>query len=290
TDLDLQWAAESPSSSQNYMGNQGNYDSAILATGASTVYVAGQNMVLVTTNTGGAWTNITKDGSGNAPAADFHAIAAAGPNANGTQFVFGSDGGVWTLNPGNSNSWTDLNGFGLAISQLNSISGTPASPTGFFAGSQPSGIDTTTGSQAWTMNFDNNGALPFGGHVIVNPNNAQTIFAWVSSPEEVGNPNGTPTANLYESTDGGKTWNPFKSVTANFETPRFIIASADVNGLRLRAGGNSLFESFNGVPNPLFSGTVTAISLATNQGPFLNDPSFPDAINYGVTVDDPDII
>src|SRR5262249_54298561 len=119
TDGGQTWSAVSTLPS-NFLGSQGNYDSAIYAPNATTVYVAGQSSVQVSLDGGKTWRDITVDGSKNAPHADFHAI---GPGGN--YILFGTDGGIWGLDTG-TNTWNDLNGNLLSIAQLSGVGLSPS--------------------------------------------------------------------------------------------------------------------------------------------------------------------
>src|SRR5262249_42746064 len=79
----------------------GNNASTILTTDGTTVYFADQNDIQVPTNGGAGGTDVTKDSSGNAPAAGFHALAIDGSNV-----LVGTDGGLWSLAT-SGHAWTD---------------------------------------------------------------------------------------------------------------------------------------------------------------------------------------
>jgi hypothetical protein len=187
------------------MGNQGQYDSAILLDGSGRLYVAGEWGILYTQDGGQNWVIFTQDASGNAPAADFHSLAFG---ADGTSLLAGTDGGIWswdtTVGQGGSGRWTDLNS-NLATSLLSGIAGIPSDATRGYVSSQASGTDQFNNAQPWPMVDDASGfgVSPYGDTVRVDPNNPSTVYAWVNTSELVGQ---SGTATLRKSTDGGKTW------------------------------------------------------------------------------------
>jgi autotransporter-associated beta strand protein len=279
------WATVAGPASANYQGVQGHYDSAIYTTpDGKTVYIAGQNNVFVSKNSGTAWTDITVDGKNNGPHADAHAIVPAGAN-----LIVGTDGGVWSLATSN-NAWNDLNA-NLDISQLNGVGIDPLSTSSAFGGSQAAGIDQFTGNRAWTQADTNGGASPYGGLVRVDPVNPNNVYGVITTTE-IANPGSgvTPTATLRRSTDGGTTWTSLLSQSGKQQFP-FLVDSLNPN--RLLVGGGGLSESLDqGTTwtNLNFLGDVRALAAAVYQGPFVLDGSFVQVADQGASTYDPNTI
>jgi autotransporter-associated beta strand protein len=222
---------------------QGNYDMSVFAAGTfiptygnynptgAIAYVGTQNNLQWTSNSGGAWNDITVDANSAAPAVDFHALTGAGPDA----VLAGTDGGIWSLNttPDSTTGlpadlWVDLN-TNLADNLVTSVGGSTINAGTLVAGTQGAGTDLFTGGSAWTMTTAGVGAsplasiFPYGARVVVNPDNPLNMFAFVTStemavPDGILRPNpltpsglplvGTvvPYSLLMESNDGGQSW------------------------------------------------------------------------------------
>jgi autotransporter-associated beta strand protein len=217
-----------------------NYSLAIMSPGSAlanfgmagpgnSVYVGTQNNLQFIS--GGASFDVTVDSTGAAPAAGFHALAAAGQNA---ALFAGTDGGVWSLNTlGAANTWSNLN-TNINDTLITSISASPSTNT-LVASTQSSGIIEYTGGTAWTVSTVGAGlsplanTLPYGSMVEVNPNNPLNMFAFVTNtsmsiPDGIVRPNPiippgplppvgsvVPSSVLLESNDGGQTWNTLAS-------------------------------------------------------------------------------
>jgi uncharacterized repeat protein (TIGR01451 family) len=129
---------------------------------------------------------------------DFHALAF--DTANPSYIAIGSDGGVWRSmdrggrNPGDTgenditaNTWENLNGGGLQITQFSSIATNPNLPVRFWGGSQDNGTERiAAGTTLW---YDLYGGD--GGQVLVDPTDYHYVYGtyYGISP--------------YRSTDGG---------------------------------------------------------------------------------------
>ena len=162
----------------NYLGNQGNYNSTILAIGSTTVFVGGQLNQSIT-NAGGIYTNPllpgqsnpfeldgtipntgeiyeTKDGGVNwlDITTDLAGSAANGPHDaqhamaldSQGRLLVGTDGGIWRFDPTTS-LWTDLNG-NLATDLVVAAAVDPTNPNNAFAGVTENGTAQFTGSPA----------------------------------------------------------------------------------------------------------------------------------------------
>ena len=189
----------------NYMLNQGNYASSIVALSATNVYVGGYELnfppngntgiVYHTVNGGSSWTDVSVDVKGDSPHAGVHALVPSG-----SQLYAATDGGLFRLE--SNGNWTDLNG-DLTASQINSVAGFPNALGTIFATSQANGLEEFTGGQAWTLVDGTNG----GGDVYVDPNNPNNIY-YVSL--QIGT-----NANVRKSTDGGRTWTTILPTLSN---------------------------------------------------------------------------
>jgi autotransporter-associated beta strand protein len=319
----------------NYMGANtptshamGWYDSSILATSPTTVFVAGNETdtvahtggILMSTDSGTTWTDISSlpaGASGTGPHSGFHALTQ-----NGQNVVVGTDGGVWEFNTV-TKLWSDRNG-NLADALLNGVSASANDPNTSLAGTQGNGIEvqgstvTAPGSPAWTRTDPPATSDPAanisgdGGQVHFDPKNPLIAYAvhvlngtGIPSPDQKTSVNGF----LDKSTDGGKTWalasppGP-NSLPIDFNG-YFPFVVDPVNTSRILAGGSSrsqpgqaadsLFESLDGgvtwtgIKNVPIS-HVTAIGLATYQGNFASDPGFPLVTDAGANTYDPNTI
>lgn len=251
------WAAVSSSTQPgNYLGSTGNSVSSILVLSASTVYVAGQSQISVTTTGGivggtGSWTTVsTTDSSGNGPHSSFYALAA---DSQG-RILVGTAGGVWRLDPSNSNSWTNLTGNGLAASQLNSVGVVTGNPLVAFAGLSADGSAQFTNNLAWAATGTGRAGL-----VRVDPNDANYVYQVLGG-------------NLFRSTTGGGPGTYTSIVAAN----HFSIDATNTQRLAV-VGGGSLRESLDQGNNwtTLLSTSATLVAAAGFQGTFQADPDFP---------------
>jgi autotransporter-associated beta strand protein len=279
------WAAITPpggipgaGGTTNFVGNQGYYDLFVLQAPditlgvPTTLYVGGEWGMLDTANQGGNWNPISVDSRGNGPHQNFHSLAfvfdprVVDPTTglpSPVAVLAGTDGGIWSYNvttgTSSSNLWTDLN-TNLDISLLNSVAIVPNNPNFVVVGSQASGIDAYTGSQGWTVLSTGTQttqqvtsvASTFGGQVAIDPNNPNTIDAWVNTSEieqqatssvnfiQPGNipfwaePSiadadptiaNMPIATLIVSYDGGKTWQNSTLATNEPTTTYWLLGS-----------------------------------------------------------------
>ncbi|OWK41577.1 Glycosyl hydrolase, BNR repeat precursor [Fimbriiglobus ruber] len=297
----------------NFLGNQGYYDSVLLATNASTVYLGGQSnasgadQFLLTTDGGNTWTDLTTDTSGHGPVTGDHAIAIVDPTNPNSNIVLGTDGGIWEFNPGTNpattGAWSDLNG-DLTDLQVTGVAAYPTDSTQAVYGTRTNGTVTFTNSPTGT------GIPTGGGDILSVQQNQQTPSILYESVATNG-------GEILKSTDGGQTWAPLSTLpilhTGFYPNHTVFPFAVDTqNGNRLVVGGdnpnastgidanftppvapispspsNLLQESFDGgvtwanINLPLSSGTVTAIGLATNQGSFVADPGFPLVTDIG---------
>ncbi len=285
-DNGLTWAATAAAPT-NYQGNQGWYDSTITIKDANTVYVAGvvdylgatiyNNQVIVTTDGGATWKDVSIDSSGNGPHTDEHASTI---DSKG-RLVVGNDGGVWRLDP-TTNKWSDLNG-NLAITTFNGISVSPNDPRTILGGSQDNGTELTTGSQAWTRTDDGD-----GGVVRFDPKDPNVAYHTVNG-------------SLSKSTDGGNTWFNILDVTGNLYFP-FVVDTIDGNRLVVGSDAGPILQesldqgaTFNNIGANLPLTSVSAIGIATYQGnlpdgTFQFDPGFPQVTDKGASTYNPDTI
>jgi autotransporter-associated beta strand protein len=278
----LGWAAVGASPGA-YMGGVGHYSSIAYAIG-ETVIVGGNGGIFLSTNSGGAWTNITS--GTDAPAGNPHSIVPysytrAGVPANG--FLVGTDGGLFFFNAADQ-SWTNLNG-NMANSLIRGVGVVPSNTNQIYAGNQWGGIGQTNGTQTWNSVFSSN-AQSFGGIVRVDPNNSDIIYAAVSNGP-VSNPGTARVVSwtIYRSTDGGSTWAATPAAGTGL-TPTIAVDSVANN--RVVYGTNTgVFESLNGLTTGgtfLFSAAAnTALAISSFQGNYVFDPAFPNVADKGAS-------
>jgi autotransporter-associated beta strand protein len=320
TDGGKSWA-DTTGQPPNFLGQQGYYDSTILALGPNRVLVGGQESDNVT-HSSQIW--FTPDGG--VSWGDFSNVGRSGPHTSQHavaedslgRVIFGGDGGVWRLDF-NSGTWTDLNG-NLAIAQFNSVAGSPSDPGTVLGGSRFNGNDSS-GGLAWTQNDAND-----GGEVRVNPLNPNIVYH-VQSASDLP----TQSSTLWESTSGGSpgSWFQLTPLDAPFSARYFPVALDNINPNRIVLGGGdsggvagggrrlwdftgvALQESMDGGNSwiDLTSGLdgvntpppfppppqtvwyeVTALALASYQGTFQADPGFSQVTDRGANTYDPDTI
>jgi autotransporter-associated beta strand protein len=278
----------------DYMGGQGNYDSAFLAINPNTLYIGGHKsapgpfndeIYVNTFGGGGIWTDISADANGNGPHDAAHALAV---DALGRVLV-GTDGGMWRYDPrSNPAAWTDVNG-NLAITQLNSVSLNPSDPSSAFGGSRNNGAEMFSGpaagsasSPSWTLVDFQNGLD--SGLIRIDQQNPNNVY---HAEDGI----------LYKSTAGGVSGSFSSILSVNPGNPSsfpFVIDS--VNTSRIVVGGpNVLQESFDGgntwIPSlNVPAASITSVALATNQGPFLLDKDFPLVTDQLANTYDPNTI
>ena len=170
----------------NYCGGQCFYDNVIEAApdDSNVVFAAGQvssagggGAIFRSDDGGQHWKNLSYDQH-----ADFHALAFNPANTN--EVLIGNDGGVWFSEDRggrhngediSQNTWVNLNGRGLQITQFTSIATVPQVPAGlnserFWGGTQDNGTQRkSVNSQSW---FDVAGGD--GGQVLVDQTDQST--------------------------------------------------------------------------------------------------------------------
>ena len=303
TDGGVTWAKTS-ATPPNYMNNQGDYDSSIVAdpTNPNVVYAVGcvnyalpaiyGGQVVRSTDGGATWTDISIDSDGNGPHSDEHAAVL---DSQGRLLV-GNDGGIWRWDP-QTGKWSNLNGGGLAITTFNGITTNPVNPDFVLGGSQDNGTEKFTGDQAWQHVDDGDGGLV--RYDLNNPNIAYHVLNGV----------------LQKSTDGGNTWSTVLGVldfglyfpfTVDPISSRVVVGSSfpySVGGFGY-PGSTALQESTDGgatwtdlspnTPNFPFT-SVDAFAIAGYQGnlpdgTYQFDSSFPLVGDKGTNTYDPDTI
>ena len=141
------------SGTPDYLYPQGFYDHCIIVdpadpnivyAGGVFPYNASYHGLVMTTDGGSSWSDITIASNGTRLHPDIQTLAI-GPD--GTLWV-GCDGGVWkTTNPGAS--WTNLN-YGLGISQFYSVGLHPTRPDSLLGGTQDNGTPLYYGNLSWS--------------------------------------------------------------------------------------------------------------------------------------------
>jgi hypothetical protein len=238
---------------ENYLGGQGNYDTAlavepgrpnvVFASGASSFQVGATSLpvpdVIESTDGGATWRDITFDGT-TGPHTDSHALAfdAAG------RLLEGDDGGIFRLDP-NGLRWTDLNG-NLQITQFYGVALDPANADVAYGGSQDNGTEVFHDALGWNRVLAGDGGFPrvnpfapatvyeeLAGGVLLRSGSGGATPTPLSRP--IGNTGQPPvpyvldpsTANrvlfgtdiLNESLDGGMTWQPIGRPNVNGFNP-----------------------------------------------------------------------
>ena len=287
--------------------NEGQYDDSILATSANTIYIGGQvasgnipgqtGQIFMSQNAGASWTDISVL-AGSGPHDSQHDIVQDGTNG----VLFGSDGGLWLLNPANT-SWSDLNG-NLSNLEVNSVATIPTSITGIatpgdyttIAGLQSNGTAGFSNGQTWSeLDASAGGEMSTSQVFIgVNPLTLQPLYYEVQT--QIGSGSG---AIVRESNDEGVTWQTILSNASNpfIQTSNLALQMDTINPERLVAGGSisqfgpALWQTQDGSDAaPIWTNigaglpagfSVAAIGLAQYQGVFQTDTSFVDSTDQG---------
>lgn len=269
------WAATG-ANPPNYLAGQGNYDIAIAAKrvgGADLVFVGGHDtgagtpFVFRSVNSGGAWTNVSKDANNVGPHTDIHALAIDANN----NLVAGTDGGVWRFD-NTAGTWADLNG-NLAITQFNTVAVQPGNPSNILGGTQNNGTAQSTATQAWTQ-VDPTVAV-----------GAVTLIRFVpGSPSIVFSIAG---GTIHRSLNGGATWTDLGIAAADFD-----VDFLNPNRLVFAPNGGSVRESTNSGASSitLNSPNVRLVAPAAYQGVFIADEFFPAVVDQGANNYVPDTI
>lgn len=295
------WAATA-ANPPNYFGvqppnfAQSSYDDTIVAVSTTHVYVAGtltgnvlnKGYIYETIDGGATWTDVSFDKAGNGPHTNAHSMFY---DVNTGNLLIGTDGGVWSLNT-NTDTYTDING-DLSITELNSISANPLNSNNLISSGQGIGAAYTYGLSAitdpllptglaWKGSSTNASNGGNGGPISFDPNNPLIAYQMVDNK-------------LYKSTDGGKTFptlllgtsvNPvtIADFFTNYPYPNTVYAPLVVDPVntgtlsRVVVGGTILRESLDGgstwIPlnTKLPINNVTALALASYQGPYVGDP------------------
>jgi autotransporter-associated beta strand protein len=197
----------------NYLGTQGFYDSAIAVSQANLndIYVAGQNQILNSLDGGMTWTDISTDALGNGPHSASHSLSF---DANGNVLV-GTDGGVWRWIAGQQ-TWQDLNGSLLSITNVNGLAVDPSNPKLAIAGSSNNGVETYNGTLQWlTTNQVSGGVIQIDP---LSPNIAYSIVGGAINGVE-------------KSSNGGQTWSGVLIGTAAFGFSPLVLDTVNPNRL-----------------------------------------------------------
>lgn len=301
------WATVAAPTLLNYQGSQGHYNSAIVATSASRVFVAGQQVnsttptqiLFETTDAGATWVDRSVDTLNRGPHTSVHGLAV---DSTFTKLVASTDGGVFQLNLAGTraNQWDDLNGT-LAITQFNSVAGHPSNLTFAAGGARFNGTQIFTDDMAWRLTDPND-----GGVVRVDPKKPQTLY-------HIQNTNVLePTTPLVrKSTNSGQTWTTIRTILVDNTSPvpaaqRYVPFAIDqIDSERILVGG-----FFNPITNPngirlqesLNGGTdwvrldgnvnidVTVFGISGFQGTFQADLDFDQVPDIGSNSYDRDTI
>jgi len=264
----------------DYLGSQGWYDNCLVVDPANAdvcyaggvyPYGPGTQGVIVTTNGGASWTDITFDAFGNALHPDQH------------HMTFGPDGRLWVANDGGvwkrsaSGEWLPRNA-GLAITQFYTVGLHPTDPLEMLGGTQDNGTARYQGSIGWPQLIAGDGGpvayewdspeIFYSTYVRLNPVDRWNAGAydfdatgpwridgdpadWCNGPLEV-DPNTANTLwagthRMWKSTDSGASWTDL---------------SGDI------AGGGVLLSLAlrKGSPNLAYCGSSTGMVRFTGDG------------------------
>ncbi|MFO0936555.1 MAG: autotransporter-associated beta strand repeat-containing protein, partial [Gemmataceae bacterium] len=243
----------------NYMGNQGWYDTSIVAVDTNRVYVGGMEDSYRTADGGVTWDKITTDISGNGPHVDYHAMTA---DAAGNVYA-GTDGGVWMYDT--NLAWSNLVG-NMTITEFNAVDAHPTNFNMAAGGSQDNGTELYNNGLAWQWVDSGD-----GGIVRYNPLNPSIIYHVV---------NGV----LNESVNGGQTWftlNNLQPPTSGLYfpfvidpiNPRRLVAVGNLTPVQMTLDGGASWTTISGTLGTLSN--ITAVAVANYQGTFQYDPGFP---------------
>ena len=147
------------SNTPNYLGWQGWYDNCIVVdpldsnrvyAGGVFPYASGYYGIIMTTDGGNNWTDITVASDGSQLHPDMHTLAIGG----GYLWV-GNDGGMWKTNsPGTT--WINLNAT-LGIAQFYTLDFHPTDTTFIIGGTQDNGSVSYTGNYGWPQIMEGDG-------------------------------------------------------------------------------------------------------------------------------------
>ncbi len=283
----------------DYLGGNGDYSNAIVATSLTEFYVGGSNY-LVRHAFGGVtnYTDITT-ASGVGPHVDPHTIAIRRPAAGSTSpvsIVWGNDGGVYDFVP-SADTWTSVNG-NLETSIVQSVAPAVSDFTSSLASTQANGIvqiagSVPAGNHTWPGTLVNDGD---NGKILRDPRDPNILY-------HVKNVAGIITVEM--STTGGAlgSWTSLPA-PALLELPSTLTPLVldqqntnrliTVNTVGLTTGLVELFLQ-NGTWNMYSlnaSQNVRAVAISEYQGAYRDDASFLRAVapDFGASAYDPDTI
>jgi hypothetical protein len=249
----------------NYMGAQGWYDQDLTVdpTSSAIAYFTGAangNSILRTSNSGGAYTDISSGGA--SPHVDHHATAF---DANG-KLLDGNDGGIWRLESTSPVTWTDLNG-NLATIQFQGIGLHPTNSQIVVGGSQDNGTEVYNGTGVWTVTDGGD-----GGPVKFSQTNTSRVYR--QSPIASFGAG----AFFRRSDNSGATWTSIVTgmsgdTTQNFYAP-FTVDPA--NGDHVLYGATHVWQTINA------GGLWTAVATPASGG-FNSSGNNVDAIGIGAS-------
>jgi hypothetical protein len=224
------WTDLTASVPVNYLGTQGDYDTAIAVhpDDPGAVYVGGQDFVLRTLtglNPTPMWDDVSGfPGAVGEPHVDHHALVfTAGIDGmqESEKLLDGNDGGIWRLEDPYSFSlplhWTNLNN-NLQITQFVGIATHPTDPNTIYGGSQDNGTEelqypggSTSSLLSWDLKAGGD-----GGTVRVDPVNPNVVYhEFQADPGSF--------SRLQRSRDGGATWTNVGAFgTSKFYAPYVI--------------------------------------------------------------------
>jgi hypothetical protein len=249
TDGGVTWTVPYSTAPANYLGNQGYYSTyvAVNPTNPSVLIVAGEgsafnastNSVMLSTNGGSTFTDISSDALGNGPRIGHHSFNF---DATGNLLDVG-DGGIWKLvAPGTANfRWVDLNS-NLSIAELNNVALDPGNADLAFAGSQGNGTEAFRDSTNWTLlNGGDGGNVEVDSSTVPLTLYRDTFF-------KTGSGSANNTTFFQGSFDGGVTWLTevagIGTATDNGQAyPPFVLDPSNPN--RLLLGTDHVYESLN---------------------------------------------
>jgi hypothetical protein len=231
------------SGTPNFLGSQGTYDIAIGVDpqNPAIVYASGQidtdnksKLVILSTDSGRTWSDISGTENGIGPHTDSHAMAF---DASG-RMLLGTDGGIYRYDPV-SNRWADLNG-NLETIQFTGIGLHPTDPFIVIGGSQDNGTgwyNGNIGDRVWTQTDGGDGG--FAKFSQTNGNRAYHMGPYGSFGDNF----------FRRSDDEGYTWVTKTSGlnadahSMNFYAP-FVVDPN--NGDHVLFGANKLWETYDG--------------------------------------------
>lgn len=278
----------------NFLAGGGNVATAAVAANGNLAYFAGTDPGTGTTfvyraqnpGPGFVWTDLSALDPTNGVKSGVHALALDANN----NLIVATNGGMFRFNNA-TNTWSNLNGYGLGITQVFGVASSPSNPNNILIGATHVGTNQFLGDTAWNQVDTGSGGLVF-----FDPRNPNIVYH-----EAVSSAGGT----IRFSSNGGATWATATGVPSGGSFFPFLVSpnSPTANSSTLIISGNILREVvFNYVTNTvtqnfnLLSGTnaptapFTAVAIATNQGTFKTDPDFPLVTDLGASNPDPNTV